>query len=332
MKELKMREHMKERFGGKDNILYNPPLPQSLNIEINNTCNHKCEFCDFHGPYAPNKIHPARMDFDTIKKILDAAHELGIGCKELGFYLSGEPFVHTELVDAVAYAKKIGYKYVFLTTNGSLAYPEQMKRILDAGLDSIRFSVNAADAKTYEIVHGSDDFDAVVANIKFAHEYITSNNLSTATSLSCVITKRTFGIQNQIRQLFENYVDDILFIPVIVEMLNCSEDIKKSLRIVDDTKAVINHNFNCPILFNTMYIDPNLNVIPCCFACGKNVSFYNLNDDFNLENAWYSALYKEYRSIFLDNCDDAGTLCEDCNLRKQGIERLAFEKEFFGRE
>ena len=71
MKELKMRKHMKERFDGKNNIVYNPPLPQNLNIEINNTCNHQCEFCDFHGPYAPNKIKPSTMEFDTIKKIIE---------------------------------------------------------------------------------------------------------------------------------------------------------------------------------------------------------------------------------------------------------------------
>lgn len=329
MKELEMRKHMKERFSGNNNILHNPPLPQNLNIEINNTCNHKCEFCDFHGPYAPNKIEPAKMDLNNIKKLLDNAYELGIGCKELGFYLSGEPFVHTELVDAVAYAKQKGFKYIFLTTNGALAHPEQMKRVLDAGLDSIRFSVNAADAETYKIVHGRDDFNVVIENIKYAHEYIVRNKLTTATSLSCVITKRTFGIQNQIRQLFGQYVDDILFIPVMVEMLNCKEDIKQSLRIVDDSQAVINRDFKCSILFNTMYIDPNLNVIPCCWACGKNVSFYNLKDDFDLEKAWHSALYKKYRLIFLDDGDDAGTLCENCNLRKYGVERLTLEKDFF---
>ena len=35
MEELKMRKHMKERFSGNDNILYNQPLLQNLNIEIN---------------------------------------------------------------------------------------------------------------------------------------------------------------------------------------------------------------------------------------------------------------------------------------------------------
>lgn len=330
MKELKMRKHMKERFAGNENFLYNPPLPQNLNIEINNTCNHRCEFCDFHGPYAPNIIEPAKMNLDTIKKILDDAYELGIGRKELGFYLSGEPFVHTELVDAVAYAKKKGFKYIFLTTNGALAFPERMKKLLDAGLDSIRFSVNAADAETYKIIHGRDDFDNVVKNIQYAHEYITDNKLTVATSLSCVITKKTIGIQNKIRELFESYVDDILFIPVMVEMLKCDDNIKQALRLVDDTKALKNPDFKCAMLFNTMYIDSTLNVIPCCNACGKNVSFYDLKKDFDLEKAWNSEQYKKYRMIFLDNGDDKGTLCENCNLRKNGIERLTLEKDFFG--
>lgn len=324
-----MRKHMKERFGKSSNFYKNPPLPQSLNIEINNTCNHTCVFCDYHGKYAPHAIKPAIMDFETVKAVMQQAYSLGIGKKELGFYLSGEPFVHKDLARIVECAKNIGFDYTFLTTNGTLATPERMKNVIDAGLDSIRFSVNAADADVYEEIHGKNEFENVVNNIKFMHEYIKQNNIKMATSLSCVLTKKTIGIQHRMRSIFHEYVDDILFIPVIVNKLACDNSVKEEYQLFDDASAAINKNFICPMLFNTMYIDPNLKVVPCCEACGKDVYFYDLKEDFNLANAWNSESYKTYRNIFLEGADDTGTICADCNLRKHGVKRLSLEEDFF---
>lgn len=139
-----MKEHMKNRFGGDSNISLNPPLPESLNIELNNTCNHKCVFCPLHGPYVPN-LKPFVMDFDFVKKILLQAKELGIGRKELGFYLAGEVFLYKQFAQVIRFAKELGFTYTFITTNGALANPKIMKEVIDAGLDSIRFSVNASD-------------------------------------------------------------------------------------------------------------------------------------------------------------------------------------------
>lgn len=329
MSELKMRKHMKERFSGNENFCDIPPLPNSLNIEINNTCNHQCVFCTYHGKYAPVRLKPEMMDYEMAKAIMEQAYSLGIGKKELGFYLSGEPFVHKDLERIIKCAKDIGFEYTFLTTNGALATPERMKKVIDAGLDSIRFSVNAVDQISYEDIHGRNDFDNVIENIKCMDEYLKKNNKEIATSLSCVITKKTDGIQDRIRELFGKYVDDILFIPVMVNELSCDESVRKEYQLLDDSEAAINEEFVCPMLFNTMYITPDLKVIPCCEAPGKDIYFYDLKKDFDLVKAWYSTEYTRYRNIFLKKADDTGTICTDCNLRKQGIKRLSLEKNFF---
>lgn len=44
-----------------------------------------------------------------------------------------------DLPDYIAKAKEIGYTYVYLTSNGSLATPTKMRAVIDAGLDSLRF-------------------------------------------------------------------------------------------------------------------------------------------------------------------------------------------------
>lgn len=325
MDESTMKKHMNDRFGNVFNYQENPALPQSLNIELNNSCNQKCVFCPFHGKYAPSVSKITYIDYKTVTQILDQAYKLGIGEKEVGFYLSGEAFLYQRLPEVILYAKKLGYKYTFITSNGALATPDKMRRVLDAGLDSIRFSINAADRKMYQEIHGTDDFNKVIDNLQFMHEYIKKNNLKVVTSLSCVITKKTIGIQDKIKEIFGKYVDDILFIPVILNRLECSQEFIREYQIMDDTKTEIKKDFVCPMLFDTMYINAHLEVVPCCEAYDVQCCFYDLKKDFNLENAWNCIKYKQYRKIFLDHADVSGTICENCVLRMKGVERLSLQ-------
>lgn len=325
MQKSTMREHMNERLGKVFNFCDNPPLPKSLNIELNNSCNHSCVFCPFHGKFAPNTPKPAVLSADVVKRILDNAKDLGIGEKEVGFYLAGEPFLYRDLAEVIAYAKKLKYKYTFLTSNGAFATPDKMRDVLDAGLDSIRISINAADRETYKTIHGKDDFERVVENVKYMAGYIKQHDLQVATSISCVITKKTIGIQSEIKDIFGDFFDDILFIPVMLNRLNCDDEFVEEYQLVDDSDAEINTDFVCPILFDTMYINANMEVVPCCEAYDSNCVFYDLKSDLDLNKAWNSEGYQKYRNIFLRGETDENTLCKTCILRMKGIKRFSIE-------
>lgn len=325
MSEGTMRKHMKERLGKVINFCENPPMPQSLNIELNSTCNQSCVFCPFHGKYAPNKPFLTAMKKKDAMALIDMAQEYGIGKKEIGFYLAGEAFLYKDLPEIISYAKKAGFTYTFITTNGAFATPDRMKEVLDAGLDSIRISINATDRKMYRELHGSDDFDKVFDNLKYMHDYIKNNSLKVATSISCVVTKKTIGIQEDFKKIFGEYVDDIIFIPVMLQRLKCDEQFIKDYQVIDDTKTELKSDFICPLLFDTMYINANLEVVPCCEAYDANCVFYDLKQDFNLINAWNSVKYKEYRKLFLNQESVTNTICENCTLRMKGIERFFYE-------
>lgn len=324
-KDKIMRKHMKERLGRVNNYELYPPLPQNLNIELNNTCNQKCVFCSFHGKYSKYKLKPAVMEAEFVKKLLLQAKELGIGQKEVGFYLAGEPFCYPRLTEIIAYAKELGYEYIFLTTNGALANPDKLKEVIDAGLDSIRFSVNAADKDTYKELHGTDDFDNVLNNIKFLHQYINEKGLKVATSLSCVITKKTLGIQKDVRKLFDEYVDDILFIPVTLGRLVDLPEVREQYEVINDDELDTNEDAICPVLFDTMYINALGQVAPCCNAYDYDLSFYDLKQDLDLKKAWYSDGYLSYREVFLEHKSYEGTICGSCYMVKAGVQRLMME-------
>ena len=76
------------------------------------------------------------------------------------------------------------------------------------------------------------------------------------------------------------------------------------------------------MLFDTMYINANMEVVPCCEAYDTDCVFYDLNKDFSLANAWNSSRYQQYRNIFLNHEEGVGTICEKCTLRMKGVQRL----------
>jgi hypothetical protein len=97
------------------------------------------------------------------------------GVEEVGLFWIGEPFLNTALAEYVAYAKSVGFPYVFVTTNGRLATPDRLQPVFDAGLDSIKFSFNADSRESYRKVCGVDGFDRVLANLRAAWDYRGDN-------------------------------------------------------------------------------------------------------------------------------------------------------------
>lgn len=307
---------MKERFINFGDTMCTellPPVPSSLNIELNSTCNHRCVFCPYHGEKASRGIGNHVMDYEFAVKILDEAAELGIGRKEVGFYVCGEPFLYKKLPDIIRYAKNKGFSYTFLTSNGALATPERLKEVVDAGLDSIRFSVNAPTRELYQQIHGRDDYDKVCKHIQFLSKYREENKKKISISLSCVLSKKTLGMESLIKKQFEKYVDDILFFPVIIS--NEQKPFLSEYALEDETPRSLKTGFVCKPVFDSMYIDAIGRVLSCCEAYGREEGVvYDLNKKLDLLAAWQSEGFQNYRKRFLNHKKLKGTICEYCYL------------------
>ena len=112
------------------------PAPQSCKIEITSFCPYKCTFCT----KSTNPTPDGEMDRALYSRLLREMHDFGV--QELAPFFVGESFQCKWLPEAIKEAKDVGFKYVFLTTNGASATPEKVKACMDAGLDSLKFSIN----------------------------------------------------------------------------------------------------------------------------------------------------------------------------------------------
>ena len=152
-----LHDRIAERYNSGFSLI--PPFPDKrMKIEVSSLCNHNCIFC------GRNKMEGkgGLVDDTFYVRIMQEAFDEGL--REVGLFINGEPFTDPKLAEHIKIAKQIGFTYVYITTNGSLATPERFKAVIDAGLDSIKFSINAANREDYLYIHGKDDFEKVICN------------------------------------------------------------------------------------------------------------------------------------------------------------------------
>jgi len=137
-----------------------PRLPEIVQIEATNICNAKCVFCPRDEMHRRQGI----MTVALFKKIVDECAELGITHVRMHNY--GEAFVDRKLVEKVRYAKEKGIREVGMISNGSLITEPVARGMIEAGLDAINISVDAAGKDVFEATRIGLKYDKVIANIE----------------------------------------------------------------------------------------------------------------------------------------------------------------------
>ncbi len=138
-------------------------LPDIVQIESTNLCNAKCVFCPRDEMHRQQGV----MDMDLFKKVVDECAALGITHVRVHNY--GEPFLDRRLVEKVRYAKAKGIKEVGMISNGSLITEEIARGMVEAGLDAINISVDAAGKDVFEKTRVHLKYDDVIRNIRSLH-------------------------------------------------------------------------------------------------------------------------------------------------------------------
>ncbi len=77
----------------------------------------------------------------------------------------GEPMLVKNLPKMVRYLKDRG-SYVLFNTNGTVLNEKNGRALIDAGLDELRVSLDAANAKSYRAIRGKDCFGRILKNVR----------------------------------------------------------------------------------------------------------------------------------------------------------------------
>ena len=279
-----------------------PPFPTEIFLDLTSFCNHACVFCS--NPHIKNKT---TMDEDMVKRVLQEAYDCGV--RDLGLYATGESFLVKKLPEYIAEAKRIGYQYLFITTNGALATPERAKQALDAGLGSIKFSISAGTRETYKKLQGKDDFDKVLANLRWVSEYRKTSGLKYRIYVTMVYTDMTKGEVELLKEQVLPYIDEWDPHPLNNQCGNRYENNQLGAIDANNPRGRGSRHV-CFQPFKSFTITPEGLVSACVLDYSKDLIVADLKKT-TLKEAWENDVYKNFRRRHLAQ-DLKGMICYNC--------------------
>ncbi len=298
--------------------------PFSVLVSPIDFCNIKCVFCPFHGEVRGDNRPHAVMPLELFKTIADQLAQFPDKLKTLVFCGRGEPTMHKDLPEMIAYAKSKNIAdEIRLTTNGFNLSPELNRRLIDSGLDYIRISVPAIDEQTcFELTGARLNLENYISNIKNLYD-----NKRKDMTVFCKTTNVALGAKNNgtvnpsLAEKFYTAFDnccDYAFIENIVSQVSheLSEEEKEKMWIKNTQKQNVYLVDNqgspvCERLFYHFTVNSSGNVYPCDLNESENLFMGNVNKT-TLKEIWNSKKYLNLRLAFLKGNVPAS--CTNCSV------------------
>ena len=292
-----------------------PPAPRSVKIEISPRCNYRCGFCALRTRESQPKWD---MDFDLFRRITREMREAGV--EEIGVFYLGESFMNPRLlVDCIRYLKRdLGMPYVFLTSNASMAFPEAVKACMEAGLDSLKWSVNAADERQFEKIMGVSKrlFKRALENIQSAWEAREAGAHRTRLYASSIRYdgKQQEKMERLLADRVRPWVDEHYWLPLYsMGAFATQREAELGYRPTAGNQGrlgALRDPLPCWSAFTEGHVTAEGKLSACCFDATSHWAMGDLTRQSFME-AWNSSAFVRLREAHLRR-DVRGTVCEQC--------------------
>lgn len=276
-------------------------FPMMCVISFVYVCNALCPNC----PYTNSQIRADYkerpfMNEDTFKIMADQCGKYGAWIRISG---GGEPMLHPKAVELMEYAKRVGAK-IGLITNGSRFTEENSRRLLEAGIDMIEFSVDAADPETYAKVRKGLKWDILIRNVKRMVELRDKLKCSTKIIASGV---NQVGVDiNKVAEFWEPLVDNFQKRKYLTWGIN---DPSKS---ADPTPYLpLDEMVPCPFIFERLNIDSRGKVMVCGFDIAAVTDMGNIHEK-SIKEIWHGEGFEYYRQKHFSKKGDDIEMCKNC--------------------
>jgi len=291
------------------------PAPKAVKIELSPRCNYRCGFCALRMREKQPKYD---MELDLFKRITREMRDAGV--EEIGVFFLGESFMNPILLEeAIRYLKQeVEMPYVFLTTNGSLATPEHVEACMSAGLDSLKWSVNAASPEQFADIMCVNPrwYEMALKNIKAAWEVRERGGYNTGLYASSIHYdgKQHDLMQEIIDSRVRSYVDEHYWLPLYSMGAFATErEEKLGYRPIAGNQGrlgALREPLPCWSAFTEGHVRADGGLSACCFDASGEWLMGDLNKESFME-AWNSEKFCALRKAHLMR-DVAGTVCENC--------------------
>ena len=293
--------------------------PFALHVFPSHRCNLRCGYC-LHSlePSTNPGFKKTVMEFELFEKLIEDATRFPERFKVLIFAGWGEPLTHPRIADMVRLAKeKRVAERVEIVSNGVLLTPGLSDRLIEAGLDRIRISIQGIDAERCREVAGVPvDFEALVENIRYFHARRQNSTIFVKTVDAAVPGAAD---RERFHRIFGAICDEIAVeqvIPVISEIDHSrfGTDLNKRHCGGEATGVSV-----CPFPFYMSVIHPDGSYAPCC-SPDLPLPLGNLAES-PLTELWQAQALQSFRAAHLAGRRGGSPACQKCPRPKYDIQQ-----------
>jgi MoaA/NifB/PqqE/SkfB family radical SAM enzyme len=184
-----------------------PAKPRYIQIESIIGCDAKCPFC----PQKNIDRKPIVMPESTWKKIIDDTRGLGITYRP---FLQNEALIDKRLAGIISYIKQDPTARAELNTNGHLLDEKKSGALLDAGLDLVRFSIDAFSEETYQQCRVGLSYTRVVDNINNFIRIVSDNGYNVVTEVRMIDMDINKNEQHDFIEYWSGRADRAMIVPI----------------------------------------------------------------------------------------------------------------------
>lgn len=136
----------------------------------------------------------------TIKEEITAARKRGSDYLEV---IGGEAAMRPDIVSIISHARDLGFSTVMMATNGRVfSYPDIAQRLIDAGLNSLVFSIHGANAETHDhLTRTAGSFDQLIAGVNNVKEAAARSGVRLSLGSNTCIVRHNYTELPEIGEL-----------------------------------------------------------------------------------------------------------------------------------
>ncbi len=288
--------------------------PVSISVEPTTSCNLQCLEC----PSGQQTLTRAagNIDVSFYKKIIDEHYKY---LSYLLLYFQGEPFLHKDFFELIKYASALNI-YTATSTNAHFLDDENVKKILESGLNKIIISIDGVDEETYLKYRKGGDFKKVVEGtknlVKWRKKLKLKNPLIV---LQFLVTRYNENQISEMKQFAKQIgVDKLEFKSAQVynfengnELIPDIEKYSRYKKNSDGTYSIKTKLKNsCWRMWSSLVITWDGKVVPCCFDKDAKYQLGDISET-NIKAIWENSKYNNFRNRILTNRKDID-ICKNC--------------------
>lgn len=255
------------------------------------------------------------MSFETYKKAIDDIKQYDNKLKALIFAGHGEPLLHKDICKMVKYAKDNDVaERIEIVTNASLIDKKMSDRLIEAGVDRLKISIQGTNAEKYKDVSQYDlNYDEFLSNLKYFYD----NKKHTQVYIKIIdIALEDKADEEKFKAMFTPVADDVNIeyaIPFIKEL----DDSVYNKEFDKCKQGDLKKSQICSMPFYMQVLAPNGDILPCC-STDVPIALGNIHKN-SIKEIWDGKTTNNFLKLMLKD-KNANPTCKACCVPDYGLQ------------